>query len=204
MTIPGSICATIASRSNGISSRIAGKNAPPRFTGTRLILLEQVTVKTTEAAGIAAWRNRYDRNQHGDRACRPEPRRHAAQPPAACVNDVRRLPIFGLGCAGGVLWACPAPLDLAREPVRSRLCPFPGGRVVHATAFAPWRFHQKQLCGWRRRCSATALSVCGGILPATALSAESKAPALQQSGEFTWRGTRSTSWAGTLPRTGSR
>jgi len=89
-------------------------------------------------------------------------------------NDVRRLPIFGLGCAGGVIGLSRA-ADLARAA--------PGSRILFVVVelcmlcFRHGDFTKSNLV-------ATALFGDGAV--AGILSCDGDGPALRQSGEFTW------------------
>ena len=89
-------------------------------------------------------------------------------------SDVKRLPIFGLGCAGGVLGLARA-ADLARAE--------PGTRVLVlvvelcALCFRHGDFTKSNLV-------ATALFGDGAV--AAVLSTEGAGPAIHQGGEFTW------------------
>ena len=89
-------------------------------------------------------------------------------------RDLRRLPIFGLGCAGGVLG-----LARAGEMARS----FPGERVLFLVA---------ELCGitFRRndhsKSNVIATALFGDGAAAALISCEGEGPTLLASGEYTW------------------
>jgi len=89
-------------------------------------------------------------------------------------SDVRRLPIFGLGCAGGVLGLARA-ADLARAAPQSRVLFL----VVElcALCFRHGDFTKSNLV-------ATALFADGAT--AAVISCRGDGPALLQGGEFTW------------------
>jgi alkylresorcinol/alkylpyrone synthase len=89
-------------------------------------------------------------------------------------NDVKRLPIFGLGCAGGVLGLSRA-ADLARAA--------PGARIL---------FLVVELCalcfrhGDFTKSNLVATTLFGDGAGAAVLSTAGDGPALRQAGEFTW------------------
>jgi alkylresorcinol/alkylpyrone synthase len=89
-------------------------------------------------------------------------------------SDVRRLPIFGLGCAGGVLGLARA-ADLARAAPTSRVLLL----VVElcALCFRHGDFTKSNL---------VATALFGDGATAAVISCEGKGPALGQGGEFTW------------------
>jgi alkylresorcinol/alkylpyrone synthase len=89
-------------------------------------------------------------------------------------NDVRRLPIFGLGCAGGVLGLARA-ADLARAAPKSRVL----FMVVElcALCFRHGDFTKSNL---------VATALFGDGATAAVISCEGKGPALGPGGEFTW------------------
>ena len=82
-------------------------------------LLTQATLTCLERAGLALERYRRGRRRLHDRRHDPQPRR-ADRRAAEAGAGVRRLPIFGLGCAGGVIGLSRA-VDLARR-IRARAC----------------------------------------------------------------------------------
>lgn len=94
----------------------------------------------------------------------------------AMRRDVRRLPIFGLGCAGGVL-------GLARAAEMARASP--GERVL---------FLVVELCGLtfrrndRSKSNVIATALFGDGAAAAVVSSEGDGPALTASGEYTWPG----------------
>jgi alkylresorcinol/alkylpyrone synthase len=89
-------------------------------------------------------------------------------------SDVRRLPIFGLGCAGGVLGLARA-ADLARAAPKSRVLFI----VVElcALCFRHGDFTKSNL---------VATALFGDGATAAVISCDGKGPALGQGGEFTW------------------
>jgi alkylresorcinol/alkylpyrone synthase len=89
-------------------------------------------------------------------------------------SDVRRLPIFGLGCAGGVLGLARA-ADLARAAPRSRVLFL----VVElcALCFRHGDFTKSNL---------VATALFGDGATAAVISCEGQGPTLGHSGEFTW------------------
>ncbi|HLI11409.1 MAG TPA: 3-oxoacyl-[acyl-carrier-protein] synthase III C-terminal domain-containing protein [Alphaproteobacteria bacterium] len=90
-------------------------------------------------------------------------------------RDIRRLPVFGLGCVGGVLGLARA-ADMARAA--------PGERVL---------FLVVELCGLTFRCrdqsksNVIATALFGDGAAAALVSCEGDGPALGASGEHTWR-----------------
>jgi alkylresorcinol/alkylpyrone synthase len=89
-------------------------------------------------------------------------------------SDVRRLPIFGLGCAGGVLGLARA-ADLARAAPKSRVLFL----VVELCA----------LCfrhGDFTKSNPVATALFGDGATAAVISCDGTGPALGSSGEFTW------------------
>ena len=89
-------------------------------------------------------------------------------------SDVKRLPIFGLGCAGGVLGLSRA-ADLARVNPQSRIL-----FVVVELCMLCFRHSDVS----KSNLVATALFGDGAV--AAIISCDGDGPALQQSGEFTW------------------
>jgi alkylresorcinol/alkylpyrone synthase len=89
-------------------------------------------------------------------------------------SDVRRLPIFGLGCAGGVLGLARA-ADLARAAPKSRVLFL----VVElcALCFRHGDFTKSNL---------VATALFGDGATAAVISCDGAGPALGQGGEFTW------------------
>jgi alkylresorcinol/alkylpyrone synthase len=89
-------------------------------------------------------------------------------------SDVRRLPIFGLGCAGGVLGMARA-ADLARAAPRSRVLFL----VVElcALCFRHGDFTKSNL---------VATALFGDGATAAVISCDGEGPALSHGGEFTW------------------
>jgi alkylresorcinol/alkylpyrone synthase len=89
-------------------------------------------------------------------------------------SDVRRLPIFGLGCAGGVLGLARA-ADLARAAPKSRVLFL----VVElcALCFRHGDFTKSNL---------VATALFGDGATAAVISCDGDGPALGQGGEFTW------------------
>ena len=89
-------------------------------------------------------------------------------------SDVRRLPVFGLGCAGGVLGLARA-ADLARAAPKSRVLFL----VVElcALCFRHGDFTKSNL---------VATALFGDGATAAVISCEGNGPALSQGGEFTW------------------
>jgi alkylresorcinol/alkylpyrone synthase len=89
-------------------------------------------------------------------------------------SDVKRLPIFGLGCAGGVLGLSRA-ADLARAHPQSRILFL----VVElcALCFRHGDFTKSNL---------VATALFGDGAAAAIISGDGDGPALMQSGEFTW------------------
>jgi alkylresorcinol/alkylpyrone synthase len=89
-------------------------------------------------------------------------------------SDIRRLPIFGLGCAGGVLGLARA-ADLARAAPRSRIL-----------------FLVVELCAlcFRRddfsKSNLVATALFGDGAAAMIISCDGAGPAFAQGGEFTW------------------
>jgi len=89
-------------------------------------------------------------------------------------SDVRRLPIFGLGCAGGVLGLARA-ADIARV--------VPGGRVL---------FLVVELCalsfrkGDLSKSNVVATALFGDGAAAAVISSDGDGPAIGNSGEYTW------------------
>jgi len=94
----------------------------------------------------------------------------------ALPREVRRLPIFGLGCAGGVVGLARA-ADLARAR--------PGSRVL---------FGVVELCALTFRLrdlspsNIVATALFGDGAAAAILSTEGAGPAIEASGEHTWEG----------------
>jgi alkylresorcinol/alkylpyrone synthase len=88
--------------------------------------------------------------------------------------DARRLPIFGLGCAGGVLGLSRA-VELARAAPRSRI-------LLLVVELCGLSFRRDDFS--KSNLVATALFADGAA--ATVLSCDGDGPALLQSGEFTW------------------
>ncbi|MFI4988351.1 MAG: type III polyketide synthase, partial [Alphaproteobacteria bacterium] len=92
----------------------------------------------------------------------------------AMRRDLRRLPIFGLGCAGGVL-------GLARASEMARV--FPGERVL---------FLVVELCGLTFRSrdhsksNVIATALFGDGAAAAVISSAGEGPSLAASGEYTW------------------
>jgi alkylresorcinol/alkylpyrone synthase len=89
-------------------------------------------------------------------------------------SDVRRLPIFGLGCAGGVLGLARA-ADLARAAPKSRVLFI----VVElcALCFRHGDFTKSNL---------VATALYGDGATAAVISCDGNGPGLGQGGEFTW------------------
>lgn len=89
-------------------------------------------------------------------------------------SDVKRLPVFGLGCAGGVLGLSRA-ADLARAA--------PGARILFlvvelcALCFRHGDFSKSNL---------VATALFGDGAAGAIISTEGSGPALRQGGEFTW------------------
>jgi alkylresorcinol/alkylpyrone synthase len=113
MAIPGSRPATPASRQIGITSAMDGKRAPPCSSAD---LLEEVALKTTNAASIGL-------DDIGALIVNTITGLAIPSLDAKLMNrlqlphSVGRLPIFGLGCGGGV-GGLAAPLAM-RKPCRS-------------------------------------------------------------------------------------
>jgi len=89
-------------------------------------------------------------------------------------SDLRRLPVFGLGCAGGVLGLSRA-ADLARAAPRSRILFL----VVELCALCFRR-------GDFTKSNLVATALFGDGAAAAVLSCAGDGPALAEGGEFTW------------------
>ena len=195
--IPASTTATIASRSNGIKRLIAGKERTEVFQKHALALLEQVALEATARAGLelrdidafvtntitglaipsldALLMNRLD-----------------------FAPSVERLPIFGLGCGGGV-----AGLARAARFAQGR----PGANVLFITV---------DLCSLCARPNDPSMAMfvsaalfgdgAAGVVLRTAEngdgSGEGAKPRIEAFGEHLWRDTPTRSWAGHQGRRG--
>ena len=171
--MPGSIAATRPCRSNGSKKPHGWTDRNNLYIEHALALIEEASRQAIAEAGL--------RPEDIDQVVTVSTTGIATPSLDALLlnrlplrSDVRRLPVFGLGCAGGVLGLARA-ADLARAAPKSRVLFL----VVElcALCFRHGDFTKSNL---------VATALFGDGATAAVISCDGDGPALGQGGEFTW------------------